>query len=203
MCHRIEQTQSKVSPIKCDIKGVSGLSLKAQYIHSGPKVTTLICQTTLLWFTFLILAPASMIKSFIFLLVCYDSIILKPVSSSASRQMKRKLWELGIMSATTNFKLLCWVLFWQIVCCHFIYSLIFNFVCYLVFCFIFIKFYLLNKLPVSLSISSKNAQYYINPVSMDGKAFIDDKDTSTTIHYFGKSIQAAVMWFLVFQTITL
>ncbi len=38
---------------------------------------------------------------------------------------------------------------------------------------------------------------------MDGKAFIDDKDTSTTIHYFGKSIQAAVMWFLVFQTITL
>ena len=92
---------------------------------------------------------------------------------------------------------------WQIVCCHFIYSLIFNFVCYLVFCFIFIKFYLLNKLPVSLSISSKNAQYYINPASMDGKAFIDDNDTSTTIHYYGKSIQTAVTWFLVFQTITL
>ena len=44
--HGVDSEQSK-SPIKCDIKGVSGLSLKAQYVY-GPKVTTLICQTTLL-----------------------------------------------------------------------------------------------------------------------------------------------------------
>ena len=82
------------------------------------------------------------------------------------------------MSPTTNLNYFV-EYFLTNVCCHFIYSLIFNFVCYLVFCFIFIKFYLLNKLPVSLSISSKIAQYYINPVSMDGKAFNDDKQQFT------------------------